>query len=104
MFAGIRVCTLPTTGKENARKVSQAAAFILKLGSSDKYLLFSETGHLISATMTPEGYTETGRFHAIEPTSDVWRRKLVWTYPALSDGKLLVRSDKEVVCHDVSAK
>jgi outer membrane protein assembly factor BamB len=96
--------TLPTTGKEERKGPGQATAFMLKLGDTDNYLLFSETGHIISATMTPEGYNETGRFFAIEPTSAVWGRKLLWTYPALSDGKLLVRSDKEIVCYDVSAK
>lgn len=94
--------TVPTTGKENARRVNHATAFLLKL--KNRYLLFSETGHVISATMTPDGYTETGRFKAIEPTENISRRQLVWTYPALANGRLFLRNDKEVVCYSVAAE
>lgn len=92
--------TVPTTGVENKRRAGHATAFMMKV--ADGYFLFSETGDVISAKMTPEGYTETGRFHAIEPTENIFRRNLVWTYPAIANGCLLLRNDKEIVCLDLS--
>lgn len=90
----------PTIGKEGPRGPAHASAFILKI--DERYLLFSETGEVISATITPNGYTETGRFKALEPTQDIFRRMLVWTYPAVADKKLFLRNDEEIVCYDLS--
>ena len=91
--------TRPTQGKEGGRPSNYASAFLMKL--KDCYLIFCDSGDVITATMTPDGYKETGRFHAIEPTESVWRRNLVWTYPAIADGHLYLRNDKEVVCYDI---
>ena len=75
---------------------------MLMHAGDDKYLIFSETGDFISATMTPEGYKETGRFHVIEPTLKTSGRTVVWTYPAIADGKLFVRNDLEIVCYSIT--
>lgn len=93
---------LPTIGSERGRGSAHGTAFLLKLKES--YLIFSETGDFISAKLSPEGYQETGRFHAIDPTGKAMGRDYVWTFPAISDGKLFLRNDKEVVCYDLSAK
>ncbi len=89
-----------TMGKENQRKANHTSAFTMKL-KGDKYLMFTDAGDVVSATMNPEGYKETGRFHAIEPTENIYRRTVVWTYPAISDGSLFLRNGKEIVCFDV---
>lgn len=92
---------LPTTGSKRGRGDAHGTAFLMQL-SGDQFLLFSETGDVISAELTPDRYQETGRFHAIEPTSKTMGRKVVWTYPALAGGKLFLRNDKEIVAYEFS--
>lgn len=91
--------TVPTTGQDMQKAPSHASAFLMKI--DHRYLIFSETGHVISAELTPDGYKETGRFKAIEPTEEIWRRPVVWTYPAVADKKLFLRNDQEVVCYSL---
>jgi len=94
--------TQPTSGGDNLRGRSHGSAFLIRTGSS--YLILSDTGDFISATMTPEGYTETGRFHAIDPTEEMKRDKVVWTYPAISNGRLYLRNGERLVCYDVQSR
>ncbi len=88
---------LSTTGVDRERGVSNASAYLIKADGSN-YLLLSETGDFISARLTPSGYDETGRFHAIDPTNTSSGRSVLWTYPAIADGCLFVRNDKELRC------
>ena len=92
---------VPTTGSTRGRSGAHGTAFLLKCGDGD-YLIFSETGDFISAKLTPEGYSETGRFHAIEPTGTTMGRDYVWTFPAISEGRLYLRNDVEVICYHLS--
>lgn len=92
--------TVPTFGKDMKKAPNHSSAFILKI--DERYLLFSDNGDMISATITPEGYTETGRFKAIEPMGDIYGRTVVWSYPAVADKKLFLRNNKELVCYDLS--
>lgn len=94
--------TVATTGKDQPKGPNHASAFLLKIDS--RYLIFSETGHVISAELSPEGYKETGRFQAIEPTEEIWRRQVVWTYPAVADKRLFLRNDKQIVCYSLAAE
>lgn len=90
----------PTTGGTRGRGAAHGSAFLLKVDK--RYLIFSETGNFISATLSPEGYRETGRFHAIEPTGKAMGRDYVWTFPAVADQKLFLRNDKELACYSLS--
>ncbi len=90
----------PTTGGE--RRASHGTVFIVK--HEDRYLLFSETGDLIFAKLTPQAYEEQSRMHVLEPTSDAFGRAVVWSHPALANRKLFARNDREIVCVDLSAK
>ena len=90
-----------TMGNENQRKLNHTSAFMIKL-KGDNFLFFTDSGDVVTATMNPEGCKETGRFHAIEPTENVWRRQLVWSYPALANGTLFLRSDKQLFAYDIS--
>jgi len=90
----------PTTGGTRGRGAAHGSAFLLKI--DQRYLIFSETGDFISATLTPDGYKETGRFHAIEPTGNAMGRDYVWTFPAVADKRLFLRNDKELVSYSLS--
>ncbi|MEO1614647.1 MAG: PQQ-binding-like beta-propeller repeat protein [Planctomycetota bacterium] len=91
---------IPTNGSKRKRGEAHASAFLIDVG--DTYLILSETGDLIHANLTPEGYQELDRFHAIDPTGKSMGRKVLWTYPAYANGSLYVRNDKELVCYKVA--
>ena len=67
------------------------------------FFLFSETGDLILARLTPEGYDELDRFHVLEPTGEAFGRDVVWSHPAFADRSVFARNDKELVCVDLAA-
>ena len=90
----------PTSGGE--RRQRQATAFLVK--HEDRFFLFSETGDLILAKLTPEGYEELDRFHVLEPTGECFGRAVVWNHPAFAERCMFVRNDKELVCVDLSAQ
>ncbi len=83
----------PTTGE---RPLSSGTAFLVKNG--DRHFLFSETGNLIIAHLSPKGYEEQSRTHLLEPTGDAFGRFVVWSHPAFADKCIFVRNDKEIVC------
>jgi outer membrane protein assembly factor BamB len=84
---------LPTTGDHRA---GNGTCFIV--AHEHKYFLFSETGDLILAELSPQAYKELGRFHVLEPTSEAFGRSVVWCAPAFANRCCFVRNDKELVC------
>jgi outer membrane protein assembly factor BamB len=92
---------LPTTGKDlGGRKNRSGTSFVVKNG--ERYFLFSETGELIIAKLTPEKYDEISRATIIEPTGTAWNRSLVWSHPAFAQKCIFARNDKEIVCVSLS--
>jgi outer membrane protein assembly factor BamB len=90
----------PTTGGD--RRASHGTAFLVK--HEDRFFLFSETGDLILARLSPQGYEELNRFHVLQPTNDTFGRDVVWSHPAFAERSVFARNDKELVCVDLSAK
>lgn len=92
---------LPTTGSTRGRGGAHGTAALMSLGDGE-FLILSETGDLISATMTPSGYEETGRCHVIDPLLETVGRTVLWTYPAIAEGCFFVRNDREIVAYQLS--
>jgi outer membrane protein assembly factor BamB len=90
----------PTTGGD--RRASHGTAFLTKNG--DRYFLFSETGDLIIARLSPEKYEEISRARLLEPTSEAFGRPVVWTHPAYANKCVFARNDKEIVCVNLAAQ
>lgn len=84
----------PTAGGE--RRASHGTVFIVK--HEDRFFLFSETGDLIIARLTPERYEELSRAHLLEATGTAFGRNVVWCHPAFANRCVYVRNDKELVC------
>jgi len=84
----------PTTGGD--RRESHGTVFLTKNG--ERYFLFSETGDLIIARLTKDGYQEVSRAHILEPTQEAFGRAVVWSHPAYANRCAFVRNDKEIVC------
>jgi outer membrane protein assembly factor BamB len=77
------------------RPQGSGTAFITRHG--DRYFLFTETGDLVIARLTPQGYEELSRTHLIVPTNVAFGREVVWCPPAYANRAIVVRNDREVV-------
>ncbi len=76
----------PITGKEDEKeehRVNTGTAFLVKNG--DRYFLFSETGDLIIAKLSPKGYEEIDRAKLLETTNECFGRPVVWSHPAFAN-------------------
>ncbi len=88
----------PTSGK-SAR---WGNAFIVKNG--DRCFLFSETGDLIIAKLSPEKYEELSRAHLLDPVNHDPGRPVVWSHPAFANRCVYARNDQEVVSVSLAAE
>lgn len=71
-------------------------AFLVR--HDDRDFLFSETGDLILARLSPEKYEELGRFHLLDATGECFGREVVWSHPAFANRCVFARNDREIVC------
>jgi outer membrane protein assembly factor BamB len=85
-----------TLAPNNGKEAQSGDPLLIKNG--DRYFIANEKGDLIIAKLTPKGYEEISRAHILEPTSDAFGRKVVWSYPAFADRCAFMRNDKEIVC------
>jgi outer membrane protein assembly factor BamB len=107
--AGELCCIEAATGKRlwatlqpNGGKTNRCAdIFITKNG--DRFFLTTERGDLIIARLSPKGYEEISRAHALAPTTEAFGRTVVWSHPAFADRCALMRNDKEIVCVSLAA-
>jgi outer membrane protein assembly factor BamB len=88
----------PTAGGN--RRVSHGTCFLVR--HEDRCFLFSETGDLILARLSPKSYEELDRFHVLEPTNECFGRQVVWSHPAFASKSVFARNDKELVCVDLA--
>jgi outer membrane protein assembly factor BamB len=89
----------PTTvGGKPARWTT---AFLVK--HEDRFFIYNETGDLIIARLTPQGYEEISRAHLLDPTNSAGGRAVHWSHPAFANRSIFVRNDEELLCADLSA-
>jgi outer membrane protein assembly factor BamB len=88
-----------TTGK---RRASHGTAYLVKNTHNGLYYIFSDTGNLIIAKLTPEKYEEISRFPLLAPTNESFGRDVVWSHPAFANRACYARNDKEIVCVDLA--
>jgi outer membrane protein assembly factor BamB len=82
-------------GPLGARPQGSGTAFITR--HRDRFFLFTETGDLVIAKLTPAGYEELSRAHLIEPTNVAFGRPVVWCAPAYANRSIIVRNDAEII-------
>ena len=90
----------PTMGD---RRGKHGTAFLVrhepsKNAGDRRTWLFSETGDLILARLTPQAYEELGRSHLLDPTNECFGREVVWSHPAFANRCVFARNDREIVC------
>jgi outer membrane protein assembly factor BamB len=66
------------------------------LASGHLVITSGETGEVVLVKATPDKYTEVARFAAVQGTT--------WNYPAIADGRLLVRNSAEMAAYDISGR
>ncbi len=81
-------------------RTNWATAFFVRNG--DRYFINTDTGDLVIATFSPEGYNEVSRTHLIDPTHPYVRRRISgaavnWSHPAYANKHIVVRNDEEIV-------
>lgn len=83
-------CVEIKTGKElwNKPKIGKYHASLLRTGN-DKFLLLDDGGSLALLEPNPKGYKELSRSKICGPT---------WAHPALANGLLYIRDQKELIC------
>jgi outer membrane protein assembly factor BamB len=64
--------------------------------ASDHLIVISDTGDLALIKATPDSYQEIAKFAALEGKT--------WNYPAIANGKLLVRNASQMACFDIATK
>jgi outer membrane protein assembly factor BamB len=79
-------------------------ATIHMIRNEDRTWIYNENGELIICTLSPEGYQEISRSQLIEPaTQQAQRDKPInWSHPAFAYKHVFARSDKEIICVDLS--
>jgi outer membrane protein assembly factor BamB len=82
----------PTGGKE----ARWANCFVVQQGR--RFFLFSETGDLIIARLSPEQYEELSPARLLDPSNSLPGREVVWSHPAFANRSVYARNDKEIVC------
>ena len=91
-----------TSEPVSERRANSGTAFIVRHG--DVRWMFNDSGDLVIAKITPEGFEELDRAHVIEPTNDAFNRRVVWCAPAFANKRAYIRNDEECICVDLAAE
>lgn len=87
-------CIELATGNEKWSQPGFGPGGVILAG--DQLVVLADDGELVRAKAAPDAYAETGRFKALAGKC--------WSTPALSGGKLFVRSTTEGACYDTAGK
>ena len=68
-----------TTG----RRTDNAPGFLVK--QADRFFIFNETGELVMARLSPNGYEEISRGKILDPVGTSYGRSVVWSHPAFAE-------------------
>jgi outer membrane protein assembly factor BamB len=110
---GLLRCLDLMTGKRHWETVDampkawHATMHLVRAGETgDRAWIFTELGDLILAQLTAEGYRELSRAKLIEPTKEQGPRgrAVAWAHPAYAYRHVFARSDRELVCADLSTR
>ncbi|HET8781492.1 MAG TPA: PQQ-binding-like beta-propeller repeat protein [Pyrinomonadaceae bacterium] len=92
---GILTCLDVNTGERKWKEGRFGFGQVI-LASGHLIVTQGETGEVALIKATPDRYTEVARFAALEGRT--------WNYPAIADGRLLVRNSSEMAAYDISGR
>lgn len=96
--------TFEATRPGEKRFIKHGTSFLTRIGKTDRYFIFTETGDLQIAKLTRQGYESQGSFHVLEPTGEAFGRDVVWSHPAYANRTAYFRNDKEIVAVNLAAE
>jgi outer membrane protein assembly factor BamB len=88
----ILVCIDPRTGERCWKGGRYGYSQVLL--AADRLVIQCQNGDLAMVAATSEGHREVSRVSALDGET--------WNYPAIGEGKLLLRNDREMMCYDLS--
>jgi len=91
----ILVCLDVNTGERKWKEGRFGFGQVI-LASGHLIVTQGDTGEVALIKATPDRYTEVARFAALEGRT--------WNYPAIGDGRLLVRNSSEMAAYDISGR
>ena len=91
---GILVCLDVNTGERKWKDGRYGYGQIILAGNH--LIVTSDQGDVALVNASPDKYTEVARFSAVQGQT--------WNYPAIDNGKLLVRNSNEMAAFDISGK
>ena len=91
---GILTCLDVNTGERKWKGGRYGYGQVILAG--DHLILTSDSGDLALVKASPDQYTEVARFSALQGKT--------WNYPAIADGRLLVRNATEMAAYDISRR
>jgi len=91
---GILTCLDVNTGERKWKGGRYGYGQVLL--ASGHLIVTSDTGDLALVKASPDQYTEVARFTALKGQT--------WNYPAIADGRLLVRNANEMAAYDISRR
>jgi outer membrane protein assembly factor BamB len=105
LATGERLWETPGATMGGSRRGKHGTAFLVRhepaessATSANRTWIFSETGDLILAELSPQGYRELGRTHILAPTNECFGREVVWSHPAFAGRSVFARNDQELIC------
>lgn len=94
----------PVLAPDAGRRARHGTVFPVRQADTDRFWLASESGDLILAQLTPEGYVELGRKPLIKPTGESFGRPVWWSHPAYAERSVFARNDEEIVRVNLAAE
>ena len=91
---GILVCLDVNTGERKWKEGRYGYGQVILAG--DHLIVSSDKGELALVKAAPDRYTELARFEAVQGQT--------WNYPAIAEGRLLVRNSNEMAAFDISGR
>ncbi len=88
---GIMVCLDAKTGARKWKGGRYSHGQFIKAG--DFFIVQSERGYLAQVVASPNHFEETARVMALDDRT--------WTHPALANGVLLIRNDREMAAYEI---
>jgi outer membrane protein assembly factor BamB len=86
-------------------KARNASAWMVR--HEGRVFMLNDRGELIIATLSPTGYSESGRVKLMEPTSTPGARRelgaVLWSHPAFANRHVIVRNDREAARFSLDA-
>jgi outer membrane protein assembly factor BamB len=83
------------------KKADCGTAFLIPNGN--RYFIYNDSGELILADLSPQGYKELGKARVLEPNHTARGRIVVWSHPAFANRCFFARNDKEIICVSLAA-